>query len=122
MEKRYIGGGTARKVKHSPTIENEVRQSLFADLSGIMANLGYKEKEQPAPDQDKLDFYSKVASALWEVKDRWGQFTDDEIKVVSAPVSRLIKSFTGDYEQDKQIMADNHDYFVELIDDNLVSK
>jgi hypothetical protein len=122
MEKRYIGGGTARKVKHSPTIENEVRQSLFADLSGIMANLGYKEKEQSAPDQDKLDFYSKVARALWEVKDKWGQFTDDEIKVVSAPVSRLIKSFTGDYEQDKQIMADNHDYFVELIDANLVSK
>lgn len=122
MEKRYISGGTARQVKHSPTIENEVRQSLFADLSGIMANLGYKEKEQPAPDQDKLDFYSKVARALWEVKDKWGQFTDDEIKVVSAPVSRLIKSFTGDYEQDKQIMADNHDYFVELIDANLVSK
>ena len=122
MEKRYIGGGTARKVKHSPTIENEVRQSLFADLSGIMANLGYKEKGQPEPDQDKLDFYSKVARALWEVKDRWGQFTDDEIKVVSAPVSKLIKSFTGDYEQDKQIMADNHDYFIELINVNLVSK
>ncbi len=122
MERRYIGGGTARKVKHSPTIENEVRQSLFADLSGIMANLGYKEKELPVPDQNKIDFYSKVARALWQVKDNWGQFTDDEIKVVSAPISRLIKSFTGDYEQDKQIMADNHDYFIELINANLVIK
>lgn len=122
MEKRYIGGGTARKVKHSPTIENEVRQSLFADLSGIMANLGYKEKELPAPDQNIIDFYSKIARALWEVKDKWGQFTDDEIKIISAPVSRLIKAFTGDYEKDKQIMADNHNYFVELINANLVSK
>ncbi|TXJ02098.1 MAG: hypothetical protein E6Q32_03310 [Neisseriales bacterium] len=122
MEKRYIGDGTASKVKHSPTIENEVCKSLFPSLSGIMANLGYKEKALANPDQNKIKFYSDVGRALWSIKDRWGDFTDEEIQTITAPVSRLIKSFTGDYERDKQIVEANYDYFIELINANLNSK
>ncbi len=115
MEKRYIGGGTTRSVKHSPTIENEVCKSLFPSLSGIMANLEYKEEELANPDPSKIKFYSDVGRALWRIKDQWGNFTDEEIQIITAPVSRLIKSFTGDYEKDKQTLQNNHDYFVDLI-------
>ncbi len=116
MEKRYIGGGTTQKVKHSPTIENEVCKSLFPSLVGIMANLGYKEKALSNPDPDKLSFYTNIGRALWNIKDKWGDFSDEEIQVITAPVSRLIKSFTGDYEKDKQIIQENHSYFIQLIE------
>lgn len=115
MEKRYIGDGAKSKVKHSPTIENEVCKSLFPSLSGIMTNLEYKEEALTNPDPNKIKFYSDVGRALWRIKDQWGDFTDEEIQVITAPVSKLIKSFTGDYEKDKQIVQDNHTYFVDLI-------
>lgn len=117
MEKRYIGGGTARTVKHSPTIENEVCESLFPSLSGIMANLGYKEKALPNPDPAKLEYYSKAGVAIWRVKDHWGKFTDKDIQEISAPVSRLIKAFTAtsDYLEAQKILEENRAYFDEMI-------
>jgi len=51
MEQRKIGN-----INHSPTIENEVNQSLFASLVGLIASQGYREKAKPTPDQDKLNF------------------------------------------------------------------
>lgn len=115
--KTYIGGKTHRSVKHSPTIENEVRESLFPSLSGIIANLSYKEKELANPDQTKLDYYSKAGVAIWRVKNHWGQFTDEDIKNISAPVSRLIKAFsaTNDYVEEQKIFEDNRAYFDEMI-------
>ena len=117
MEKRYIGGGTARTVKHSPTIENEVCESLFPSLSGIMANLGYKEKALPNPDPAKPEYYSKAGVAIWRVKDHWGKFTDKDIQEISAPVSRLIKAFTAtsDYLEAQKILEENRAYFDEMI-------
>lgn len=117
MEKRYIGGGTTRTVRHSPTIENEVCESLFPSLSGIIANLGYKEKALPNPDPVKLEYYSKVGVAIWRVKDHWGKFTDKDIQEISTPVSRLIKAFTAtsDYLEAQKILEENRAYFDEMI-------
>ena len=117
MEKRYIGGGTARKVKHSPTIENEVKESLFADLAGIIINLKYKEKALSNPDLSKLDYYTKSSMAIWQVKNHWGQFTDEDIQKISAPVSRLIKAFsaTSDYTEEQKIFEVNRLFFDEII-------
>lgn len=117
MEKRYIGGGTARKVKHSPTIENEVKESLFADLAGIIANLEYKEEAMLNPDIDKLDYYKKARISIWQVKNHWGKFTDEDIQLISKPVSSLIKAFsaTSDYIEEQKIFEANRSFFDEII-------
>jgi len=112
MEQRKIGN-----INHSPTIENEVNQSLFASLVGLIVNQEYKEKKQPIPDQDKLEFYNNIGIALWEAKSRWHRYTDEDIKIISEPVSKLIKSFNGDYTHDDVLIRDNREYFTKLIND-----
>jgi pantoate kinase len=103
------------KINHSPTIRNEVYQSVFASLSGMMANLQYEEEALSSPDQNILDFYSKIGRAAFVVKDQWYKFTDEEIIEVSKPICNIVKAFTNDYEQDLKIMQDNHDFFISFI-------
>lgn len=105
------------KIAHSPTILNEVYESLFTKFSGIMFNLTDAEKALQKPDPKKIEFYESVGRAAWGVKRIWGKLDDKKIIEISEPISELIKALvkSNNYESDKKIINENKDYLIKFI-------
>lgn len=115
MEKRYIGGSITGGVKNSPTIENEVCKSCYAALRGLFANLEYDEEKQERPNEMLLAYYLSIRRSLWNIQDEWRKYNDEEIQAMIIPVSTLIKTITGSYEQKKLVVKNHHDYLISIM-------
>lgn len=116
-----INGTDTRGCKHSPTIENEVCESLFANLAGAMANLTYTEEKNANPDKNKITFFMNIGKALWKIKRKWYSYTDEYIQQISKPVSLIINELgnANTYDEKLTIVEINRQYFEDLIINNL---
>jgi rubrerythrin len=118
MGKIYLGTSN-----HSPSIENEVYKTLFANLAGMMANLRYQEMALLADQEHtKLESYLHIAKSATQIKNNWYKFTDQEIKDMSIPVSTILKKFSADYQHNQLIVQEYYDFLNDLLNNYLNKK
>jgi hypothetical protein len=105
------------KTRSVYSIDNEVAESLYSSLAGLLADMGRCGKEKSSPDKHKLDYYELIRGALWNEKRKFYTFSDEEISSKAAALAPILKSMViaDDYETRSNIVADNHKYFDELI-------
>lgn len=116
-----VGSRRVLPRSHSPTIQNEVAKTLYTTLAGIVSSLEYDEEKTDSPDLDKLDFYYKIRKALAVEKRKFPDFSDREIQIKTAPLSRLIKQMGNSPKSIRhEILQENLDYITNLLENNKV--
>lgn len=99
------------------SIDNEVAESLYSSLAGLLADMDRCENEQQHPDKVKLEYYKLIRNALWEEKRQFNTFSDEEISENTDVLAPILKNMVmaDNYEARLRILEQNRTYFNTLI-------
>jgi len=80
------------KVSKTMGVRREVGRATFPKLAGLLVDLKRYESNKAQPDQEKLNFYTLAAKALFAEHARFRHFNDDDVEQVFSTISPIIKA------------------------------